>query len=108
MAIPLLRWLRRIAVITVLVLPLVLVLALPEATAAFVTKIAELIASLSRPLVIVLIAQAILLLVAAIWWLWWRLPRRQLHKLDVQIHEPKARADTEDNSARLSVRRLAV
>src|SRR5262249_56056326 len=37
------------------------------------------------------------LLVMAIWWLWWRLPRRQLHKLDVQIHDPKARADTEDN-----------
>lgn len=33
----------------------------------------------------------------AIWWLWWRLPRRQLHKLDIQIHDPKARADTEDN-----------
>jgi hypothetical protein len=37
------------------------------------------------------------LLMMAIWWLWWRLPRRQLHKLDVQIHDPKARADTEDN-----------
>jgi uncharacterized protein YjbI with pentapeptide repeats len=34
---------------------------------------------------------------AAIWWLWWRLPRRQLHRLDIQIHDPKARADAEDN-----------
>ena len=29
--------------------------------------------------------------------LWWRLPRHQPHKLDVQIHDPKARADVEDN-----------
>jgi uncharacterized protein YjbI with pentapeptide repeats len=36
-------------------------------------------------------------LLAAIWWLWWRLPRRQVHKLDIQIPDPKARADTEDN-----------
>jgi hypothetical protein len=36
-------------------------------------------------------------LLCGIWWLWWRLPRRQLHRLDVQIHDPKARADTEDN-----------
>ena len=101
MAIPSIRWFRRIAiaiiVITALVLPLVLVVVLPEATTAFVTKIAEVIPPLSRPLVIVLTAQSTLLLIAAIWWLWWRLPRRQLHKLDAQIHDPKARADTEDN-----------
>jgi hypothetical protein len=33
----------------------------------------------------------------AVWWLWWRLPKRQLRKLDIQIHDPKARADAEDN-----------
>jgi uncharacterized protein YjbI with pentapeptide repeats len=100
MAISSSRWLRRIGiaiVIAALVLPLVLVVALPEAAATFVTKITRLIPPPSLPLAIVLIAQATLLLVAAIWWLWWRLPRRQLHKLDVQIHDPKARADTEDN-----------
>jgi hypothetical protein len=36
-------------------------------------------------------------LLAAIWWLWWRLPKRQVRSLDIQIHDPKARADTEDN-----------
>jgi hypothetical protein len=77
--------------------PLALVAALPEATTAFVTKIAQLIPPLSPPLVTTLLAQATLLLVAAIWWLWWRLPRRQVRRLDIQIHDPKARADTEDN-----------
>lgn len=33
----------------------------------------------------------------AIWWLWWRLPQRQVARLALQIHDPKARADTEDN-----------
>jgi hypothetical protein len=37
------------------------------------------------------------LVFAGIWWLWWRLPKRQVRKLDIQIHDPKARADTEDN-----------
>ena len=40
---------------------------------------------------------AALVLVAAIWWLWWRLPRRQVTRLSIQIPDPKARADAEDN-----------
>ena len=43
---------------------------------------------------IVIVALALL---AAIWWLWWQLPKRQVRGLDIQIHDPKARADTEDN-----------
>ncbi len=40
---------------------------------------------------------AALVLLAAIWWLWWRLPRRQVARLSIQIPDPKARADAEDN-----------
>jgi uncharacterized protein YjbI with pentapeptide repeats len=40
---------------------------------------------------------AALVLAAAIWWLWWRLPRRQVERLSIQIPDPKARADAEDN-----------
>src|SRR5262249_22929647 len=40
---------------------------------------------------------AILLLLGAIWWLWWWLPRRQVRGLDIQVHDPKSRADVEDN-----------
>jgi hypothetical protein len=31
------------------------------------------------------------------WWLWWRLPKRQVDQLRFVIHDPKARADVEDN-----------
>ena len=40
---------------------------------------------------------AALVLLAAIWWLWWRLPRHQVTRLSIQISDPKARADAEDN-----------
>jgi hypothetical protein len=55
--------------------------------------------SVSQPIIAitVLAAAPLAALPAAIWWLWWRLPKRQLHGLDTQIHDPKARADTEDN-----------
>jgi hypothetical protein len=33
--------------------------------------------------------------IAAAWWLWWRLPGRQVRRLNIQIHDPKAHADTE-------------
>jgi uncharacterized protein YjbI with pentapeptide repeats len=33
----------------------------------------------------------------AVWWLWWRLPKQQVAQLALEIHEPKARADAEDN-----------
>ena len=36
-------------------------------------------------------------LLFAIWWLWWRLPQRQVARLALKIRDPKARADTEDN-----------
>ena len=31
------------------------------------------------------------------WWLWWRLPTRQVNRLRLAIRDPKARADVEDN-----------
>ena len=31
------------------------------------------------------------------WWLWWRLPKRQVDRLRLRIGDPKARADVEDN-----------
>jgi hypothetical protein len=31
------------------------------------------------------------------WWLWWRLPKRQVDRLRLTIRDPKARADIEDN-----------
>jgi hypothetical protein len=31
------------------------------------------------------------------WWLWWRLPKRQVDRLRPTIRDPKARADVEDN-----------
>ena len=33
----------------------------------------------------------------AAWWLWWRLPKRQVDRLRLTIRDPKARADVEDN-----------
>jgi hypothetical protein len=32
---------------------------------------------------------------AAVWWLWWRLPKRQMRS--ITLGDPKARADIEDN-----------
>ena len=40
---------------------------------------------------------AALLLAIAIWWLWWRLPKREVARLALKIRDPKARADIEDN-----------
>src|ERR1044071_9454360 len=31
------------------------------------------------------------------WWLWWRLPKRQVDRLRMTIRDAKARADVEDN-----------
>jgi uncharacterized protein YjbI with pentapeptide repeats len=33
----------------------------------------------------------------AAWWLWWRLPKRQVDRLRAEITDAKARADVEDN-----------
>lgn len=42
-------------------------------------------------------AVALALLFALIWWLWWRLPRRQADRLRSTMPDTKARADVEDN-----------
>jgi hypothetical protein len=34
---------------------------------------------------------------SGVWWLWWRLPKRQVYRLRLTIRDPKARADVEDN-----------
>jgi hypothetical protein len=39
----------------------------------------------------------IVVVAAALWWLWWRLPKWQVNRLRLQIRDPKARADVEDN-----------
>jgi hypothetical protein len=38
-----------------------------------------------------------MVLLFGIWWLWWRLPKRQASRLALKIRDPKARADVEDN-----------
>jgi hypothetical protein len=48
-------------------------------------------------IVIATVADGALVLLAAIWWLWWWLPRCQVARLSIQIPDPKARADAEDN-----------
>jgi hypothetical protein len=90
MAIPSIRWFRRIgialvAAITILALLWVALFWWQRLSLPWDNRLA------------VAIVVPVVAFVWAIWWLWWRLPRRQLHKLDVQIHDPKARADTEDN-----------
>ena len=40
---------------------------------------------------------AALLVATAIWWLWWRLPKREAARLALKIRDAKARADVEDN-----------
>jgi len=37
------------------------------------------------------------LVIFGAWWLWWRLPKRQVERLRLTIRDPKARADVEDN-----------
>jgi hypothetical protein len=44
-----------------------------------------------------LVVLAALLLAIGIWWLWWRLPKREVARLSLKIRDPKARADIEDN-----------
>ncbi len=90
MAIPSIRWLGRIAIAIVVVGAL----ALPWATSRLWGLVRW---QWDNWVVIAIVGDGALLALVAIWWLWWLLPRRQLHKLDVQIHDPKARADTEDN-----------
>jgi hypothetical protein len=97
MARPWVRRIIRVAVAVVVIAALAAPWVFPAAATAVVMKIAEVIPPLSLPLIVLLAIEATLVLLAAIWWLWWRLPKRQVHGLDIQIHDPKARADTEDN-----------
>jgi hypothetical protein len=36
-------------------------------------------------------------LLLALWWVWWRLPKREADRLSLKIRDAKARADVEDN-----------
>jgi len=53
------------------------------------------------PLVLVwwpwLLAGAVAVVALGAWWLWWRLPKRQVDRLRLTIRDPKSRADVEDN-----------
>jgi hypothetical protein len=48
-------------------------------------------------IVVIAVAALALLFAFGIWWLWWRLPKRQVDHLALKIRDPKARADVEDN-----------
>jgi pentapeptide repeat protein len=89
MAVLPIRWLRRIAIIAALALPWMFgwlwPLPSPQWDDWTVTAFA---------------IDAILLIVTAIWWLWWRLPKWQLRALESQIQDPKARVDVEDDFRR--------
>ena len=41
------------------------------------------------------------------WWLWWRLPKRQVDRLRLTIRDPKARTDVEDNFRKIGQLLLA-
>ena len=45
----------------------------------------------------VILAAAVIIVLCGAWWLWWRLPKRQVDRLRLTIRDPKARADVEDN-----------
>jgi uncharacterized protein YjbI with pentapeptide repeats len=97
-------WIRRIgwiAIVVVVVAALAVPVVFPSDTKAIATRIATTFRALPdlsvTALVIEIAVGAALAVIAAAWWLWWRLPKRQVHGLDIQIHDPKARADTEDN-----------
>jgi uncharacterized protein YjbI with pentapeptide repeats len=70
--------------------------------AAFATGTGMYAAALALwPLVLVwwpwLLAGVIAVVVLGAWWLWWRLPKRQVNRLRLTIRDAKARADVEDN-----------
>ena len=86
MAIPSIRWLRRIG-ITV-------------AAVAFLWAVWWLWSRLApqwEPLMLIAIAIVATPLLVAVWWLWWQLPGWQVTRLSLKIRDPKARADVEDN-----------
>src|ERR1700739_2148956 len=100
---PRLRWLKWIA-IGILIVPAALTLLLaiivfttltPPPPAASRSTIRVLVAVATA-----IIAAELLALPWGIWWLWWRLPQRQVARLAISISDPKARADAENNFRR--------
>jgi hypothetical protein len=81
-------WIRRIGKAAV---PTAAVIVLLWAVALLWTRLAPPLDA-QMMLAIAIVALALL---AAIWWLWWRLPERQVARLT--LWETKARADVEDN-----------
>ena len=86
-----LRWLGRIAIITITVIA---ALGLPWVISWLWQWLPK---QWDAWIMVAIAADAALMAVAAIWWLWWRLPRRQVARLSLKIRDPKARADVEDN-----------
>ena len=87
------RWISRIAIaIVVIAVLLVLAVALPLLMRTIAKP-----SPLLLETIIVIAIEAALIPLALIWWVWWRLPQRQVARLTLKIRDAKARADTEDN-----------
>jgi Pentapeptide repeats (8 copies) len=94
-------WISRIIRVVIAIAVVTALLALPVLLPTIMTtvarKIAQVILPLSFGMIVVAAIEVTLMLLVTIWWLWWRLPQRQIARLALEIHDPKARADTEDN-----------
>src|ERR1700720_4662885 len=44
-----------------------------------------------------LFATALAAMLWAVWWLWWRLPKRQVERLKFTVRDARSRAELEDN-----------
>jgi hypothetical protein len=85
-------WIRRIGRIAIATIVVIVIAGALLWTALFWWK--RLSLPLDSQMVIASVVPAVLLL-TAIWWLWWQLPKRQARKLD--IADPKDRVDIEDD-----------
>src|SRR6516164_4850435 len=54
-----------------------------------------------------LVAGLVAVVALGAWWLWWRLPKRQVDRLRLTIRDPKARTDVEDNFRKIGQLLLA-